>query len=214
MKKNLVIPILLLLFLSIVTGSCKKYLDINKNPNAADAPPIAGLLANTTNLTGYNVYYLSNYTSYYVQYLASPGVGSSTDTYQQVDPSTAWGSIYNVLTDLYDMRNLADEKGLSAYAGVADILTAINLSMGTNVWGDMPYSEAFVGVRNLAPKFDDQKALYDTCLNLTRRRNCHYAGSFISGATGRSERFYSWRRQYSVGKNSVCYESKNAKRSF
>lgn len=166
MKKNLVIPILLLLFLSIVTGSCKKYLDINKNPNAADAPPIAGLLANTTNLTGYNVYYLSNYTSYYVQYLASPGVGSSTDTYQQVDPSTAWGSIYNVLTDLYDMRNLADEKGLSAYAGVADILTAINLSMGTNVWGDMPYSEAFVGVSNLAPKFDDQKALYDTCLNL------------------------------------------------
>ena len=163
MKKNLVIPILLL-FLSIVTGSCKKYLDINKNPNAADAPPIAGLLANTTNLTGYNVYYLSNYTSYYVQYLASPGVGSSTDTYQQVDPSTAWGSIYNVLTDLYDMRNLADEKGLSAYAGVADVLSAINLSMGTNVWGDMPYSEAFVGVSNLAPKFDDQKALYDTCL--------------------------------------------------
>ena len=165
MKKNLIIPISLL-FVLIVTGGCKKYLDINKNPNAADAPPIAGLLANTTNLTGYNVYYLSNYTSYYVQYLASPSVSSSTDTYQQVDPSTAWGSIYNVLTDLYDMRNLADEKGLSAYAGVADILTAINLSMGSNVWGDMPYSEAFVGVSNLSPKFDDQKALYDTCLNL------------------------------------------------
>ena len=165
MKKNVIIPISLLL-ISVVTGSCKKYLDINKNPNAADAPPIAGLLANTTHLTGYNVYYLSDYTSYYAQYLASPGVSSSTDTYQQVDPSTAWGSIYNVLTDLYDMRNLGNEKGLSAYVGAADILTAINLNMGSNVWGDMPYSEAFVGVSNLSPKFDDQKALYDTCLTL------------------------------------------------
>jgi len=168
MKNKLIIPAVLLL-ISVVTGSCKKYLDINKNPNAADAPPISGLLANTTNLTGYNVYYLSNYTSYYAQYLASPSVSSTNDTYQQADPSTAWGSIYNVLTDLYDMRKLASEKGLNAYAGVADILTAINLNMGSNVWGDMPYSEAFVGVSNLSPKFDDQKALYDTCLTLLDR---------------------------------------------
>lgn len=168
MKKFSIILGSLLLLLVSMSG-CKKYLDINKNPNAADQPPIAGLLANTTNLTGYNVYYLSNYTSYYVQYLASPSVSSTTDTYQQADPSTAWGSIYNVLTDLYDMRNLAYEKGLSAYVGVADILTAINLNMGSNVWGDMPYSQAFVGVSNLAPAFDDQKGLYDTCLALLNR---------------------------------------------
>ncbi len=72
-------------FLLLLIGgtSCKKYLDINKNPNAAAEPPIAGLLANTTNLTAYNVYDLSNYTSYYVQYLASPSVSSTNDTYDR-----------------------------------------------------------------------------------------------------------------------------------
>jgi hypothetical protein len=168
MKKISIIPVFFLLFLVTITG-CKKYLDINKNPNAADQPPIAGLLANTTNLTAYNVYNLSDYTSYYVQYLASPSVSSTSDTYQQADPSGTWGGFYNVLTDLHDMRNLAYEKGLNAYAGVADILTALNLNMASNVWGDLPYSEAFIGVSNLTPKFDDQKALYDTCLALLDR---------------------------------------------
>jgi hypothetical protein len=165
MKKYSIIPASFLL-LAVLIGGCKKYLDINKNPNAATEPPIEGLLANTTDLTAYNVFNISNYTSYYVQYLASPSVGSSTDTYQQIDPSGTWGGIYNVLTDLHDMNQFAQAKGLVAYQGVANILTALNLSMGINIWGDMPYSEAFVGVSNLTPKYDDQKALYDTCLAL------------------------------------------------
>jgi hypothetical protein len=168
MKKYSIIPYILVL-LVILMGSCKKYLDINKNPNAASEPPIQGLLANTTNLTAYNVFNISNYTSYYVQYLASPSVSSATDTYQQIDPTGTWGGIYNVLSDLYDMRKFAQQKGLNAYIGVSNILTALNLSMGSNLWGDMPYSEAFIGVKNLLPKYDDQKAIYDTCLALIDR---------------------------------------------
>ena len=164
MKKYLIISFLLVLASFI--GGCKKYLDINKNPNAADEPPIAGLLANTTSLTADNVYEISDYTSYFVQYLASPSESSAKDTYQDMDPSDVWGAIYNVLTDLHDMRQFANEKGLNAYSGVADILTACNLSMAGNLWGNMPYSKAFIGVENLVPAFDDQKALYDTCLTL------------------------------------------------
>lgn len=168
MKKYSIIPGSLLL-LMILLGGCKKYLDINKNPNATDVPPITGFLANTTNLTGYNVYNIANWVSYYVQYLASPSVSGTADTYQQSDPSGAWGGIYNVLTDLYDMRMFGEERELTAYIGVANILTACNLSMSTNVWGNIPYSEAFVGVSNLTPKYDDQKAIYDTCLALLDR---------------------------------------------
>ncbi|HEY5392852.1 MAG TPA: SusD/RagB family nutrient-binding outer membrane lipoprotein [Hanamia sp.] len=168
MKKISIIPSILI-FLVILTGGCKKYLDINANPNATENPPIPGLLANVTSLTANNSYDISDFVSYYVQYLASPSAGSSTDTYQQIDPSGTWGDVYNVLTDLYDMRNFAEAKGWKAYEGVADILTACNLSMASNIWGDMPYSEAFIGVKNLTPKYDDQKALYDTCLFLLNR---------------------------------------------
>ncbi|HXS58495.1 MAG TPA: SusD/RagB family nutrient-binding outer membrane lipoprotein, partial [Hanamia sp.] len=162
MKKYSIIPCFLLLVI-VIAGGCKKYLDINQNPNATDHPPLPGLLANVTSLTANNSFNISDWVSYYTQYLASPSEGSSTDTYQQIDPVDTYGGIYNVLTDLYDMRKFAKEKGWKAYEGVADILTACNLSMASNVWGDLPYSEAFIGVENLTPKFDAQQALYDTC---------------------------------------------------
>jgi hypothetical protein len=158
-----------LFVLMVLTAGCKKYLDINENPNATDNPPLPGLLANVTSLTANNSFDISDFTSYYTQYLASPSEGSSTDTYDQIDPSGTWGDIYNVLTDCHDLRNFAEQKGWKAYVGVSNILTAINLSMATNIWGDMPYSEAFIGVENLTPKYDNQKALYDTCLNLLDR---------------------------------------------
>lgn len=167
MKKylNLFYGVVLLTML----GGCKKYLDINQNPNAITSPPVDGLLANVTNLTPYNVFYLANLTSYYTQYLASPSVSGTADTYDQSDPTTAWGSIYNTATDLYDLYKFAGEKGLFAYQGVSNILMAYNLSMASNAWGDLPYSEAFQGGANLAPKYDKQKDIYDTCLALLNR---------------------------------------------
>ena len=152
------------LFLLIFTGGCKKYLNINDNPNAANEPSISGLLANTTYNTAINTYNVGDWVSYYSQYFASPSNASPTDIYDETDRSGAWGGIYNVLTDLYDMRKMGKEKGWSAYMGIADISTAMNLSMGMNVWGDMPFSAAFVGVKNLVPKFDSDKVLYDSCI--------------------------------------------------
>ena len=156
-------------FLMILLGSCEKYLDVNENPNAANKPPIAGLLANTTYLTSNNVYLVGDWVGYYSQYFASMSSGSQTDTYDQTDNSGTWGGIYNVLTDLYDMRTIAQENGWSAYMGIADINTAMNLSMAVNVWGDMPFSEAFIGVSNLIPKFDSDKVLFDSCIVMLDR---------------------------------------------
>jgi hypothetical protein len=168
MKKYSIIPALLFIIL-ILSAGCKKYLDVNENPNATDNPPLPGLLANVTSLTANNSYDLSDWVSYYTQYLASPSEASTNDTYDQADPSGAWGDIYNVLTDCYDLNRFAQQNGWKAYSGVADILTACNLSMATNVWGNMPYSQAFIGVQNLTPIYDDQKGLYDTCINLLDR---------------------------------------------
>lgn len=180
MKKLLLYSTVCLTLLTALS-SCKKYLDINKNPNAAEEPPISGLLANTTYNTAYDVYSASNYTSYYVQYLASPSTASDVDIYNTVDPSTTWHRFYDIMTDLYDMRKFAAQKGLNAYTGVADILMALHLSMATNLWGNIPYSQAFAGVENLTPVFDDQKALFDTALNLLN------AGIAAFGQAGEDE---------------------------
>jgi hypothetical protein len=150
-------------------SSCTKYLDINENPNAATEPPIAGLLAHVTNASAYTTFKVSNITSYYVQYLASPTKGNDLDTYNATDESSTWSFNYDVLTDLYQMRKFAITKNLGAYKGIADILTAYNLQLTLNLWGNIPYSEAFQGATNFTPKVDDQKSLYDTCIALLDR---------------------------------------------
>jgi len=172
------ISIILLTLFIITFSSCKKYLDINQNPNAAEEPPINGLLANTTYSTAYNVYSAGNITSYYTQYLASPNPASDLDIYSTTNTSDTWTGVYdddlskyrygflNIMTDLYDMKRFAAQKDLNAYVAVSDILMALHLSMATNLWGDIPYSEAFLGVENLTPKFDDAHALFDTALTL------------------------------------------------
>ena len=165
MKNNLK-NCFLLLTVILLSAGCKKYLDINTNPNGVAVPPLKGLLAHASNASAIITYDVSNITSYYVQYLASPSAGSDLDTYNSIDPSNTWGAIYDVLTDIHDMRTQAAEQGLNAYVGVADILTAYNMSLSLNLWGDIPYSEAFQGVNNLQPKYDNQKDLYDTCLTL------------------------------------------------
>lgn len=164
MKNKIIFPTLLL-FITVMTG-CQKFLDINENPNAAEEPPINGLLANTTYTTAFNVFNVSDWTSYYTQYLASSSPGSDNDVYADVNASGTWNALYNTMTDIYDMKRFAGAKGLNAYVGIADILMALHLNTASNVWGDIPYTDAFLGVSNITPVYNDQHAIYDTCIRL------------------------------------------------
>ena len=145
--------------------SCKKYLDINDNPNSATQPPLNGLVISTTQSTALNSYRVADITSYYVQYLASSGVAGATDTYDEIDASGTWTRLYDNMTDLYDLQRYAAEKGKKENVGIAKIMMAMNLQLATNLWGDIPYTDAFKG-NTLTPKYDDAKAIYDSSLKL------------------------------------------------
>lgn len=163
--RNLLYKICAILFVFTVS-SCKKYLDVNTNPNEATKPTINGLLTRTTLNTALNVYRVStNVTSYYVQYLASSNAASPLDTYDDVDVSTTWTNLYDNMTDIYDLDNLAAEKGATQYQGVAKILMAMNLQFIHNLWGDAPYNAAFSGT-TLTPSYDDAQSVFQTSLKL------------------------------------------------
>jgi hypothetical protein len=156
------------LFVFLVIGtfsSCKKYLDVNKNPNAATRPPINGLLISTTQNTALNVYRVADITSYYVQYLANTSLAGATDTYEPIDASNTWTSLYDNMTDIYDLQKLGEEQGATKYQGVAKIMMAMNLQLAHNLWGSVPYSEAFTG-ETLTPSYDDAQTVFQTCLTL------------------------------------------------
>lgn len=141
--------------------SCEDYLDINKNPNNPERVSMSLLLANTSYRTGDNIQLVGNITSYYVQYLASPNAFGSKDIHDRVAFDDTWEYLYRLLADISDIEVLAREEASPHYEGVAKILKAVNLSLVLDVWGDVPYSQAFFG-QELQPAYDDDEALYDT----------------------------------------------------
>lgn len=80
------------------------------------------------------------------------------------DGNNLWvGGLYNgVMKDAEIMKQKAIAENNPHYIGIANILMAHALGMGTSIWGDMPYSQAFKGVENLNPTFDTQEQIYTT----------------------------------------------------
>lgn len=157
--------ILLLVIGLLMTTACEDYLDINENPNTATEAPLDGLLANASSQTALNQFRVSNFTSYFVQYLASPNEGSNSDTYIESDYSGTWGNIYGVLTDLYDLQQFGAEKDAFHHIAVAKVLTAMNLGLLADSWGSVPFSDAFTG-ENITPSYDSAEAIYDAIFRL------------------------------------------------
>lgn len=162
-----IIYIALLPAMIFIGAGCKKgYLDINQtNPNQTDKPPIGALLANVTSETGLNVYRAGYFTSNYVQYLASSGVSSSFDTYDDVDRSSIWQTIYNVIQDSRVMITIAEEKNAYHHIGVAKLTEAMNMSLLIDLFGDVPYQQAW-DKNNFKPVYDKAEDVYAACLAL------------------------------------------------
>lgn len=146
-------------------SGCKDYFDLTENPNLVSDPPLNSFLATTTHKTGLNSQRVANITSYFVQYLANPGAGGSTDTYQITDYTSTWDNIYYAMADIYDMKQKAIEQGASDHHGIANILMSYHLSLVSDLWGSAPYSDAFTG-ETLTPGYDTEEELYNAALTL------------------------------------------------
>ncbi len=161
-KLKFILPILAL---ALLGPACNEFLDVNDNPNAATEAPINGLLASGSYQTGINHYRVADITSYFTQYLASPNQGSTTDTYDEADYSGTWGNLYTVMTDLYDLINYAEEQGGRHHAGIGRILMAMNLGLAADMWGSVPYGDAFTG-ETIRPNYDPAPEVYNALFSL------------------------------------------------
>ncbi|HZJ19126.1 MAG TPA: SusD/RagB family nutrient-binding outer membrane lipoprotein [Pricia sp.] len=151
--------------LVLLTMSCDSYLDVNENPNNPEDAPISGLMINSTYESAYNVFRVGDITSNYVQYIASPNPGSSSDIMEPISNDVTWFRLYNVMTDLSVLIDKAEEEGAGHYQGAAQILMALNLATGVDIFGDIPFSESF-NFETVTPKYDPDVELYGTVMNL------------------------------------------------
>jgi hypothetical protein len=172
---KLYIPLLLL-----ALASCKKYIDVNDNPNSPTTVQEALLLAplelaishsidagasvNATNY-GFSPILMQHYTQVICLNQPVPNEGTYLLVNSQVDGD--WGNVYvTCLNNLTILNNKAETDSNYHYAGIAKILSAFCLGVATDWWGDVPYTEALKGSDNFTPKYDAQEEIYKTIQSL------------------------------------------------
>ena len=155
----------------LTTISCKKFLDVNTDPNNPLAasenlilPPIitdigvavAGGTFSNSNTSG-----VALINAYWMQQLSLNQPLPQFESYKFTtgDAEYTWGEMYiNILQNLKRLREAATEHNNHSYGVIAKVLTAYTLGVTTDMWGDIPYTEAFEG--NLHPAYDKQEDIY------------------------------------------------------
>jgi len=156
--------IILIAAIATMLFSCDKFVDVNQNPNnPLDVPPATLLPTTTVGMAFANSNELGRATSVLVQYNAGAANQVLQEDRFDLDNllDNQWnGEIYgNTLNDLQILieKNQATNP---VYAGVAKIEKAYTISMATDLWGDVPYSQAGQGLSFPQPRFDKQEDIY------------------------------------------------------
>jgi hypothetical protein len=159
---------LLLLILTVALASCQKdyfYDKINNDPSQLQNPQPSTVLPGLIQGTGYIIGGdASRYSSIFLQQatgVSNQSVLINNFNVSSDDVNEMWTTgLYVIMANTDAMIKLAKDKGQGHYAALGQILQAYNLGLTTDIWGDVPYSEAFLGKNNLQPKFDTQESVY------------------------------------------------------
>jgi hypothetical protein len=173
--KFLAIPALLL----IMAGCSKdKMQEINENKNNPLDVPSRLLITDVMTKTAFSI--TGSDFAFYASVYAEHNVGVYNQMYnaeiRSGEPSSAttynntWGSVYETLYNLKIIIDKTSEGGDEAgnfhTLGIAQILTAYNLAILTDVMGDVPYEEALQPGVIYQPKLDKQEDLYNEVFRL------------------------------------------------
>ncbi len=158
-------------FLVLVGTGCKKdYLNVNTNPNSLPTATPAYVLANALNTSATNMV-TPNETGmvWGGQWTQSNGYIISTTLFSYSFTNGDFNYWDNTFDNLYDYQyviNNADAANQAYLKGPAKVMQALAFQKLVDLYGNVPFSEALQGVKKLAPKFDDQKTVYEGLITL------------------------------------------------
>lgn len=160
--------LLFIILAATLFTSCKKFLDVNQNPNSpSNVSPDVILTASEVQL-GYTVggadvslitgIFTQQITGSDRQFVPYGNYVFTADNYTNV-----WANMYQTMLNLKQLKDMADKNGQKYYSGISGVLLAYSLGVTTDLWGDVPFSDAFQGESlKFKPKYDSQQTLYTT----------------------------------------------------
>ncbi len=160
--------IYLLGVLLLLIGACTNdFVEMNINPNAATTVPGTNVLGQSILSTCYtlfgerlDIYYAGAYAGY------STHVNLGDYEYRVGINNSMWKGMYSAMTYADDAMNLAKEEENNNLYAAALTLKAYIAHKTSDMWGRIPYSEAFMledGV--IYPKYDTEEEIYTQILS-------------------------------------------------
>jgi hypothetical protein len=173
--KSLIIIVLVSISLGI---ACKKsWLDVNTSPNDLPSTISNYVFSGAQNTSAYN-YWGDNGTGQRSNELGAYWAGQWTQSTSYILVTNIfgylftngdfnyWDDMYNNLQDYQYVINNAEKDGQKFLIGPAQIMKAMIYQNLVDMYGNIPYSDALKGLNSIAPKFDDQKAVYEDLIKL------------------------------------------------
>ena len=162
---------LILFFLAFLGNSCQKsFLDINTNPNTLPTATPNFVFTAALNKTANNMVNSNETGSFWSgQWTQSNSYITVTSWFVYIftnNDFNYWDSYYDNLTDFQFVIDNADANNQKFLKGPAKIMKALMFHQLVDMYGNIAYSDALKGIKSLAPKFDDQKAIYESLITL------------------------------------------------
>jgi hypothetical protein len=144
----------------LLAACTKDFEEINRNPNAPENITPDFLLTNVITVAADRNAYEQGFrlANYLAQFAASVEF-ERIDRYEMGSNSSYWNTVYGLLNDIESMKRVNGTN--EAYAAVGDIMRCHLFSQLTDMWGDVPYTEALKAREGkYTPAYDRQEDIY------------------------------------------------------
>jgi hypothetical protein len=187
---------IVLMLLALAVSSCKEsFLDVNTNPNALPTASPNFVFTNALNVAATNIagdnnrqgagelgFYWAGHWTQSNGYIISTTQFAYNFTNGDFN---FWDNYYDNLNDYQFVIDNADANNQKFLKGPAKVMKALIFQQLVDMYGNVPFSDALLGVKSLAPKFDEQKAVYASLITLLDQAIVDIkANAFASAFTG------------------------------
>lgn len=190
------IALLTIILGAISLVSCKKYFaDVNTDPNnpieVTPSVVLPGIQAKLSYALAGDGSRFSTILSQHIQGVSRQWAVLENYTFVGEDVNTLYEVLYaDVIQELKELQKVAERDELNHYNGVAKTMEAYTLLFIADHWNSSPYSEAFQGVENLQPVYDNQSELYAAVFTLLADARSDFAKPAGAIAPGSDDLFY------------------------
>lgn len=161
--KNIFKKVTVGLVLALAVGCSDEYFDVNTPGNSItpEQTALKDLIAPTIVYTMSAHYSVASSVAQVDQHITSAFADQNISNHYQNGLDGFWFNAYvRALGNIQQLENKAVQENASHYLGIAQVLKAVNVGALTDIYGDIPYSEALKTGAVLYPKYDSQQSIY------------------------------------------------------